>query len=274
MFSLQAGAIRNALVRAGMPMAAATQISQILSNSAAEYRTGKTTVDSTPSNLKFVDPDSRKHQLTGLDDRADDPDYRTAVQPETEQRVAARRQSDVEENESVYVQSVDYARSFRGDNFVAVQSEGRSVSVGLRLAGGGPYAYMDPQSGTIVGKAFRADVGNEDQDRIHQSILETPFETVWQTQLVNLKPVTVVTVEGQAGGVTQYGTRVLWAWTDEGAGVGADPINGKQNATTSMSVVTDVVWDGAQLIKTTADIKVLDATASGAGVVVGSTECS
>lgn len=273
MFSLQAGAIRNALVRAGMPMAAATQISQILSNSAAEYRTGKTTVDSTPAGLKLVDPDSRKHQLTGLDDRADDPDYRPASQPETEQRVAAKRQSDVEENESVYVQSVDYARSFRGDNFVAVQSEGRNVSVGLRVNGGGPYAYMDPQAGTIVGKAFRAEVGNEDQDRIHHFIAETPFETVWKTQLVNLKPVTVVTVEGQAGGNTTYGTRVLWVWEDAAAGIGADTINGKEGATTSMSVVTDVVWDGAQLVKTTADIKVLDATASGAGVVVGSTEC-
>ena len=273
MFSLQAGAIRNLLVRAGMPLAAATQISQILSNSAAEYRAGPTTTDSTPKNLQYVDPDTRRHQLTGLDERADDPDYRPAQQPETEGRPVAQRKSDVDETQSVYVVSQDYARDFRGSNYVSVQAEGRTVSAGLRVVGNGKHACLDKQADTIVGKAFRAEVGAEDQDRIHSLIDDGAFETVWKTQLVNLEPITVVTVESQAGGVTVYGTRVLHAWTSDGGIVGADPINGKGGSSASLSVVTNVAWTGGALVTNSANVTVLSKTEGPATLVVEATEC-
>ena len=272
MFALQAGAIRNALVQAGFPMRTAQQLSAILSNSAAEYRTGKVVQDTTPPNAKYVDPATRKQQLTGIDPLADDPDYRTRQQAETEERIPAEQPSDIVAPISVLNQNPGVNPDVVGGPYVRVAQQGNAQTVSLRVTGNGRHPVLNPQVNAIDGKDFRFAVGNEDVDKIRCDITEQGTEVVWSAQLVNLQPMVVVTVEESNGGPPVYGTRRIYAWTDKSFGIdgnGGAPGGGG----TSLNVVTSIQWTGSELVGSFQNITVNSVNGGGFSSIVGSTEC-
>jgi len=272
MFSLQAGAIRNALVQAGLPMRAAQQISSILGNTAAEYRTGKITQDTTPEGLQFVDGDARKHQFVGLDPLADDPDHKINQLAASEQRVPAEQPSDVTTSPSTYEQPQGRGAEVVGGAYVDVRTEGVNRVASLRAAGVGTHPTLDPQANAIVGKQYRAVVGNEDMDKIRAFITENGSEVVWNTQLVNLTPIVVVTAEAAAGGKVTYGTRRVYAWCDAAYGVqGASGLTSNDGA--NVTVLTGVTWSGSALVGNYASVNVNAVNANSTSTIATATEC-
>jgi hypothetical protein len=272
MFALQAGAIRNALVQAGIPMRAAQQLSAILSNTAAEYRTGKITQDSTPEGLQLVEGEARKHQFVGLDPLADDPDHRINQLASTEERVPAQQPSDVTQPLSSYEQPQGRGAEVVGGAYVAVRTEGTNRVVALRAAGVGTHPTLDPQSDAIVGKGFRASVGNEDMDKIRSFITEAADEVVWNTQLVNLTPIVVVTAEPSGSGRAAYGLRKIYAWCDAAYGVqSASGLNDGDGA--NLTVLTGVTWSGSALVGNYASVNVNAINANSASTIATATEC-
>lgn len=274
MFALQAGAIRNALVQAGMPMRVAQQLASVLSNTAAEYRTGRITQDTTPDNLQYVDSEARKHQLTGIDPLADDPDFRARQQAETEERRKAEQPSPIAAVASVYSRPSGEDVEIAGGAYTSVALQGQAKTVGLRVAGAGSYPTLDSRSNTVIAKSFRFEVGNEDLDKLRGTIEEAGGEVVWKAQLVNLTPITVVTVEGNKGGAPVYGTRRLYAWSDAtfgDNGNGGPP--GGTDAGTNVTVVTGLQWTGTALVGSYANVKVSAVNGGGSGTIVGATEC-
>jgi hypothetical protein len=271
MFALQAGAIRNALVQAGIPMRAAQQISSILSNTAAEYRTGKITQDTTPDGLQFVDSDARKHQFVGLDPLADDPDHRLNQLAISEERVPAQQPSDVTSSTSPYGQPQGKGAEVIGGAYVAVRTEGANRVAALRVAGVGTHATLDAQSDTVVGKEYRAIVGNEDMDKIRSFITENGSEIVWNTQLVNLTPITVVTAESSAGGKVSYGTRKVYAWCDAAYGVQSGGLPGGNGV--NVSVLSNVSWNGSALVGNYSSVNVNAVNGISTATIATATEC-
>jgi hypothetical protein len=86
-FSEQRRQLRNALLAAGMTPDSATQIANILGNSAQGLRhAGPVEIDSTPQDLRFVTPEQRKLRLSNLDFRQGDPDYRPQLTASSEER--------------------------------------------------------------------------------------------------------------------------------------------------------------------------------------------
>jgi len=271
MFALQAGAIRNALVQAGIPMRTAQQLSAILSNTAAEYRTGKITQDTTPAGLQLVDSDARKHQFVGLDPLADDPDHRNSQLAGSEQRIAAEQPSSVTVQPSSYEQPQGRGAEVIGGAFMTVRTEGVNRVAALRVAGVGKHPTLDPQANMVIGKEYRAIVGNEDMDKIRSFITENGSEVVWNTQLVNLTPIVVVTIEGQAGGKTSYGSRQVYAWCDAAYGVKGGGLTGNDGA--NINVLTNVSWNGSALVGSYASVNVNAINGTSASTIATATEC-
>ena len=97
-FELQRGRLVNELANAGLRRDAAVKIADVLCNSAQELRhSGPVTTDTTPPSMRFVTPETRKHQLPGLDFREGDPDYRPRKTADSEQRTPRERESTVSE---------------------------------------------------------------------------------------------------------------------------------------------------------------------------------
>jgi hypothetical protein len=227
----------------------ATKIAHILGNSASALRTGPITQDTTPANLQLVDPDTRRTQMPGFDVRSDDPYYAPNALPETEERVAAERQSDVQSGQSV-VTKQQASRDIKDGAYVQIKPEGDSVSASLRVVGSGQHAYLDPQANQIVAKEYRAEVGNEDQFRIRHTVEEQDGATVWKTQLMNLVYLPVMTTVQGADGQLTTAVQYVWVWVDQAAGYGANPLQ----STGTMRVITDVYWNGTELVKQYEDI--------------------
>lgn len=276
MFALQAGAIRNALVQAGMPMSVAQKLSAILSNTAAEYRTGRITQDTTPANLDYVDSDARKHQLTGIDPLADDPETVARKSPESEERDKAEQPVGIVAPISVFTQGPGIpAAGIKDGAFINVAQQGNASKISLRVAGNGKHATLDPRANVVVGKNYRFAVGNEDLDKIRCDIQENGNEVVWNTQLVNLRPMVVVTIEGDNKGTPVYGTRRIYAWVDDTFGVNGNggPPGGSDGGGQTLNVVTSVQWTGTALVGTFANITVNSINGAGGGGIVAAEEC-
>jgi hypothetical protein len=124
----------------------------------------------------------------------------------------------------------------------------------------------------MVGKEFRAIVGNEDMDKIRSFITETAGEVVWNTQLVNLTPILVVTAEAAAGGKVVYGTRRVYAWCDAAYGVQkASGLTDSDGA--NINVLTGVTWSGSALVGNYASVNVNSVNASSTSTIATATEC-
>jgi hypothetical protein len=95
-FGEQRRQIRGALVQAGLSPDAATQIANILGNSAQEMRhSGSVTHDSTPADFRMVGPEQRKTRFVNMDDRAADPDYRPQRVADSEEKVVSQPEPNV-----------------------------------------------------------------------------------------------------------------------------------------------------------------------------------
>jgi hypothetical protein len=157
-----------------------------------------------------------------------------------------------------------------GGAYVAAKTEGNNRVLGLRVSGNGSHPTLDAQGDTVVGKSYRAAVGSEDLDKVRVTIEENGTEVIWKTQLVNLEPIIVVTLEGQSNGNPVYGTRKVYAWTDRAFGNGGSPGGTPQ----TIDVVTGVQWTGNALVGRYANVTVSAINSGGSGVIATATECS
>lgn len=239
-FNLQGGQIRGALVAAGLPAAAATQISNILSNCAQTLKhAGPIEHDKTPASLRLVTPESRKYELPNLDFRPRDPDYRPLSTRPSEERRIPQPEPAVESSQAP--QQTESTFRVTGGPFVGAAGTGDAVQVGLRVQGFGRVATLDPPSNTIIGKTLRAAGDAGDNSRIRFYIEETGQEIVWNLQLQNVSSYEVVTgvqyVDG-VGIVVTY-SRIA-AWSDANAQPRTEVV-----PVVSVPVVTDVTLGGA-----------------------------
>lgn len=257
-FNLQGGQIRGALVAAGLPAAAATQISNILSNCAQTLQhAGPIIHDQTPANLRMVTPDARRHTLPNLDFRQSDPYYRQPKAQESEERKPIQQTSVVQT--SVAPQQTESTFRVLGGPYTAAAGTGDSVQVGLRVQGYGRVATLDPPSNTIVGKNLRAASDSGDNGRLRFYIEETGQEIVWNLQLQNVSPYEVVTgvrYEEGIGLVVTYSK--IAAWQDSNSEPREELI-----PATQVGVVTDVSLgdSGINVVRQSVDVLGVDQAA-------------
>ena len=220
---------------AGLPAAAATQISNILSNCAQTLKhAGVIEHDKTPAALRMVTPEVRRQQLPNLDFRQADPDYRSPATPESEERQAPQQAPAVEASQAP--QQTTSTFRVAGGPFVAAEGAGEAVRVGLRVQGFGRIATLDPPNNSIVGKTIRAASGSGDSDFVRFFIEETGQEIVFNIQLQNVVPYDVVTglhYEDGVGLVVQSSR--LYAWRNP-----AELPTARTIPVTGLDVVTDV----------------------------------
>lgn len=215
-FNLQGGQIRGALVAAGLPAAAATQISNVLSNCAQTLRhTGRIEVDRTPQNMRMVTPSIRKHSLPNLDFPQADPYYAEPLTEPSEDRPIPKPEPAVESTASSEQATRNSTFHVAGGPYTSAQGAGDIVQVGLRVQGFGRVATLDPPSNSIVGKSLRAASNAGDSGLIRFFVEETGQEIVFNLQLQNVEAVEVLTdvhYEEGVGLVLQY--RRVYAWRD------------------------------------------------------------
>lgn len=168
-YQLQHGALANELAKAGIPLDAASRIASILSNSQQATRSGPQTQDLTPSQMRRVTPGVRKYQLTGLDFREGDPDYRKARYTNSQSRQSPEQISTVQSQKAP--QQTESPLKVSGGEFTNVSSQGDSVSVGLRVQPTGQFLTIDQSSNAIVGKNIRLESSSEN-DGIVKFFLE------------------------------------------------------------------------------------------------------
>lgn len=152
--SLQAGQIRAALVAAGIPATAATNVANILGNAAQTMRhSGAIIHDRTPAGLRMLDPDSRKHSLTNADFRPGDPDFRASRLQPSENVVRPTQESAVRGD--VAPQQTKATNGIVAGPFVSVESDGGAAKVGLRLQGEGDILFADAQGNGLVARKLQ-----------------------------------------------------------------------------------------------------------------------
>ena len=216
MFQQQGGALINALKAAGIKTDAAAQIAQILSNGRQELASSNPVkLDLTPRSLRFVTPEIRKLQLTNLDFRQADADYRRQLTPSGEGRPVPQQESSVQE--SIAPQATDGTYRVASGKYTDALGAGDAVKVDLRVSGAGTSVFLDPPGNTLVGKTLRAESGGSDSGRLRFFISETGSEVVWNLQTENVYEFEVVTnVEYIRG----RGIKVTWetisAWRTPG----------------------------------------------------------
>ena len=240
-FSEQRQQLRNALVSAGIGPDAATQIANILGNSAQAMRhAGPVEVDSTPADLRSVGPDQRRVRFPNLDFREGDPDPRP-------QRVASseeRKEKEPEPNVLPVIAPQQTDATFRvaGGSLTDVAGNGQNVSVNVRNVvaarppAGLPIALLDSQANQLVGKSPRARV-NQNDGTARLDIQETGREMLWNLQMLNRADYDVVTkiefVEGRGLEVTYERIK---AWNENKERVDTIP-------TVDQPVVSEIVND-------------------------------
>lgn len=179
MFSAQFGQIANALRSAGLPAEASTKIAAILANGVQAIAVSNPTqVDLTPASMRYVTPDVRRHQLTSLDFRQGDPDYRPYQLEGSEERRRAVPASSVRSEQSP--QQTDSTYRVAGGSFMEAKGIGDSVQVGMKVNGYGRMALIDHQSNSFSAKNFRCE---SDDSGLRFFIEETGTELVWKLML-------------------------------------------------------------------------------------------
>ena len=141
--------------KAGLQPDSAVRIARILGNSMQEMRRGPATTDTTPRNMRQVSSDTRQHQLTNLDFKEGDPDYRQTRLQATEEKVQPTQASTVQTEQSPQETSSPFNVS--GGNYVEAKSGGGSVGLGLRVNGSGPFLTQNGEANALVGTHLRAE---------------------------------------------------------------------------------------------------------------------
>lgn len=240
-FSEQRQAIRKALVAAGFPADAAARIANILGNSAQEMRhSGAITYDTTSEDLRYVDADARKHRFTNLDPREGDPDHRKPRTQSSEDRRDGEKQPNV--IVPIIPQEDDAQFRIAGGKLTDVVGQGQTASINVRntVAArpvvGLPLTLLDQQANALVGKAPRAQVGQNDGSA-RLDIQENNQEVLWNLQMLNRSEYDVVTnvefVEGKGLEVTYERIK---AWDKQKKRTDIIP-------TIEQDIVTEVVED-------------------------------
>lgn len=196
-FGEQRGALRKALLRAGMPPDAAAQIANILGNSALEMRhDGSVQVDNTPRDMRLVDGKKRKLRFPNLDFLDGDPDHRNKRTESSEEKKDKQPQPNVtqiiapQETPALFQVAPGVLTDVVGDGQAA------QVNVRARIAArppaGMPIAMLDSQANQLVGKALRAQVGQND-GTARLDVQETGQEVLLNLQMLNRSDYDVVT---------------------------------------------------------------------------------
>ena len=179
MFSAQAQQLASALKSAGIRPDAAQQIAAILGNGVQTLvRTNPETIDTTPPQLKFVDPDTRRYQLQGLDFRQADPDFRPTRLSPAEGRQEQTQQSN--QSTATAPQRTDKPFAVAPGRFMDVKSGADKTQIDLRVTGNGRVALIDSQANSLVGKGMRCE---SDASGLRFFVEETGTEIVFKLGL-------------------------------------------------------------------------------------------
>lgn len=261
-FSLQGSQIRASLVGAGLPADAATTIANVLSNAVQTLRhAGDVEVDRTPSNLRLVTPDDRKHSLKNLDFRAGDPDHR-----QTQANVAGSEERREPEPEPAVLVERSPQRDqapFRvaGGAYTDTNAQGDAVRVDLRLRGNGDCAFIEPRANTLIGKSLRAEAGGGDDGRLRFFIEQTEREAIWKLQLINVQKVRVVSdIQYQQGRGLVVSYRDIETWSYSKPSIEVIPV-------VSQQVISGVALGEGGIAISSAVVDVLGAVAGPAGLI-------
>lgn len=181
----QFAALSQALSKAGLRAEAAAEIAYILANPAQEVRSGPTSVDTTPRNMRLVTPDARKHSLRNLDFRDADPDYRQQRIPSSEQRDPPQPPSAIVEQRAP--QQTESKFNVTSGDFADARSVGDAVQVGFRVQGPDQsVATIDSTGNSLIGKPVRAET---DASGLRFFVQDTGQELVWKLQSTGTGPV-------------------------------------------------------------------------------------
>lgn len=216
-FADQRGMLRSALIGAGLSPDAASNIANILANSAQDsLASSRTRTDTTPDGLRLVGPDDRKMLFQNLDFLPGDPDHRPQRVASSEQRDPARPPPNV--TEKIAPQQTTATYRVAGGNLSDASGAGDAVEVNVRSriakqpSGGLPLTMMDRQTNTLVGKAMRASAGGDDA-RVRVNIQEGERDVNWNLQLENIgrhRVVTGIEYEAGVGLRIQYSQIAAW----------------------------------------------------------------
>jgi hypothetical protein len=217
-YSKYGNQIANYLKGAGLPPAWATAIGNVFGNASQEmFHAGRQTHDSTRQEHRMVTPHIRKHVLPAVDFLPGDPDYRKPRISDSEQAEPPQPAPTVVV--TVSPQESDAPFRVNGGSYVQAVSGGNVATVNLRHSIRGapvqglPLALLDPQTGTVVGKALRAEVGQVDQGQVTFEAVQNGGEVVLKLNVDNRAKTEVITdvrYEPGRGLVAKYDTVVLW----------------------------------------------------------------
>jgi hypothetical protein len=240
-FSNQRQQLRNALLAAGLTPDAATQIASILGNSSqGMYHAGPVEVDSTPDDLRFVDPDKRTQRFPHLDFREGDPDHRPQRTANSEERQEKQPEPNVVP--VIVPQQTDANFRVAPGSLTDIAGNGQAAQVNVnnvvaaRPVAGLPIAMLDSQGNRLVGKAPRAQVGQND-GTARMDVQETGREVLWNLQLLNRSDYNVVTkIEYVTGKGLEVTYERIKAWDQQKKEVDTIPVEERP-------VVTDIIDD-------------------------------
>ena len=166
--------------KAGLNPDSAVRIASILSNSRQEMRRGPVTTDTTPDAMKQVDSGVRKYYLRNIDFEEGDPDHRKDRISRTEEPSYPQQANTVQDE-----RPPQETESFFGvtpGQYVDVKSQGDGVSVGLRVANQQGFLLQDSQSGSLVGRSFRAECETTAKGLIRFWVEPRGDELIWRFQ--------------------------------------------------------------------------------------------
>lgn len=215
----QRGMLRSALESAGLSADAATNIANILANSAQEQlQSGRTRTDTTPDGLRYVGADSRKLLYQNLDFLPADPDYRPTRTSTSEQRDQPQQAPNV--TSKLAPQQTDATYRVAGGSLADASGVGESVEVSVRHRvakqppGSLPVTMLDRQSNTLVGKSLRAASGGDD-GRMRVVMQQGQQDVTTNINLENVTRHRVVTgIEFEPGVGLRVNYSAISAWDE------------------------------------------------------------
>jgi hypothetical protein len=260
-FSEQRQQLRNALLAAGLSPDAATQIANILGNSSQSLRhAGPVEIDTTPADLRFVEPEQRKQRFPNLDFRDADPDHRPQRTATSENREAPKPAPNIAP--VLAPQQSPSPHGVAPGALTDVAGNGEAARVDVRHfvaanpADGLPMAMLDAQANRLVGKSPRAQVGPDDGSA-RLEIQETGREVVWNLQMLNRSEYDVVTkIEYVSGRGLEVTYERIKAWDQQRTSVDTIPVEERD-------VVTEILDDSRGLRGSRRTVPVFESRGAG-----------
>lgn len=207
----------------GVPMRQAAELAGVLGGRRQKLKTGGgLEQDTTPSDMRNVTPDARRHHLTNLDFRKGDPDYRASKIDESERRRQA--QPDPAVKTTPAPQETDASYSLVDGAYTSAVAADGAVAVNLAVQGSGRAMMLDPPSNSIVGKTLRCEAGGGggNQNLVRFFIDETGQEVVWKLMLAIDRIPIVTDIRYRRGRGIEYTRRTAAVFLDP-----ADPFERK-----------------------------------------------